>query len=427
MNSYRFPFYRINRSDTMRRVALLAAIMLSGGLLMIPRIPLALIVILIAIHSFGFLSLRVDRRKAVIYTWIILVMVFAFLREQHVDVIANVTRLTNFMVALAILKIYWGDARGRFLDDYKAILMPIAVIGIITTFLAVVAPGLFGLVQVGSQRMFTLAGVFNYSVPLVQTVGPPRPMGFFWEPGVFAAHLNILLFILFVRKERLVLIAVAFGSILLTQSTAGIGVAVLQSIYFIALTLFQRSMKLREAFLLIIALITAPTVFALTSENFYDKFSGGAVGSFSARNFDLAVAVKVIQQHPLIGIGFSEAAYMRFSGDTSLDTAVLSETDQEGRFSTNGVMIVLYSIGIPLGSLFLVSFFRQKIFPHRLCFGGVLLFLLTSSPLAFTPLFCFFAFSGLALRARDEASKAWSYMPADRQYEAHASPFRPFL
>ncbi len=365
---------------------------------MIPRLPLALLVILIAAVAFGFLSRTLNTRKTPIYAWILIVMTFAFLRPQDIDFSANFTRLVNFVVALAILNIYWSENRAALLlQDYRTIMMPIAVIGIITVIVAIGAPGLFSLVQSGSQRMFTLAGVFNYSVPLVADIGVPRPMGFFWEPGVFAVHLNILLFILFSKREHVLPISIILLAIMLTQSTTGISVALAQAVYFILSGVLRRRLKRNELRLFLISLVLAPVIAALAMQNISDKIFGVSAGSFIARSFDLVVAMQVIEDNPLIGIGFSQRAYMTFAGGAAIDISTLSKIDQNGRFNTNGVMILLYSTGIPLGLMFVFGLFRQQHFPNPLMFGLSILALLFSSPLSFTPLFVALAFSGLII------------------------------
>lgn len=397
-NPFAPSVWRINREDALRRLALFAVILMSGGNLAFPRLPLAMLVLLIAIHSYGFLSARISTRKTLIYAWLALVMIFAFLRVHHVDVSANIIRLVNFVVTLAILKIYWGDARKKFVDDIVVLILPMAYIGLATGFLAAVAPGLFSFVHIGAQRMFTIGGIFNYGVPLVLESGLPRPMAFFWEPGVFAAHLNILLFCMFVQNKKLIPIAVVFAAILWTQSTTGIALAVAQGGYFIFISMLKRRLKTREVLLLVTAFVAAPLLILIAMDNVYSKFSGAGAGSFAARSFDFSVAVQVIEENPLIGIGFSQTAYMRYSGDTSLDVSALSVMDQDGRFNTNGVMLILYSIGLPLGLIYFVGLFRQSLVPQRLMFGAVTTTLLASNPLSLTPYFLLFVFNGFSLR-----------------------------
>lgn len=389
----------IDRADFTRRLVLACAILASGGLLFIPRGPLTALMLLIGAIVYRFGVPRLDMGKLLIYGWIYAVMVLAFLREQEIDTTTNFIRLGSFVAGLMLLNIYSDTKFGsRLLDDLRAILLPLPYIAIVTVALSFVVPGAFMRIEIGAQTMYTFLGVFSYAASLVETSNLIRPIGFFWEPGVFAIYLNILLFVLFVQKTKLTHLGATVIAIVLTSSTVGILFAGAQGLYFILGNLRQRRKGVRDVLLIGATLLAAPAFYAVADQNIADKFFGAFQGSFTARNFDLNTGMEVISENPLTGIGFSTQAYFRYSGSGTADTSTLSEEDQAGRLSTNGVMVVLFSLGVPLGVIYLGGVFFQGLFPHRLLFGTMILVFLSSNALSFSPFFVFLLFSGMMLR-----------------------------
>lgn len=389
-----------DRLKVQRRLILFFAILASGGNLLIPRELLALVILLISILYFRPFSGRVKTRNLLIYGWLALVIILTFVRFQPIDVVQNVTRLINFVIALVLLRIYTQAGRDKLFDDLRTLITPMSYQAIATVLLAFITPEIFTFIEAESQSFYSFLGVLNYHVQNYSSTFV-RPDGFFWEPGVFQIYLNILLFILFVQHAPVRTIAVVLAATLVTQSTTGILIATAQVFYFSIIPLFLRGKTYRKLIIFITVLALSPVFYSFTKDNLNEKLTGASVGSSAARLYDFQSGVLVLQEHPLLGIGFNPNLYVDISVRLNPDTSMLNATAQKsGRFNTNGLLIALYSLGLPLGLMYIVALMFQGFVPHRLAFGGLLLLCISSEPLSLTPFFAMFAFSGLRLRLR---------------------------
>lgn len=392
------PLRNICQKCVLRRLILFCAILLSGGNLAIPRLPIAIFALLLGVAFFSFLSMRVDKRKMPAYIWFLLVISFSFLRIQEVDIFSNFTRIINFIIGFLLLKIYCEESRLVLLRDLRVLILPLSYLGVATFLLGHLAPSLFFTFESNQQRMYSFLYIFNYVT--LNADSQLRPIAIFWEPGVFQIYLNILLFALFSQRENTIFIAVTTVAILITHSTMGILIAAIQISYFTIIPILRRSTNFKKIALFLVVIAALPAIFQFVEQNFTEKFSGALSGSSAARIFDLNIAIMILSDHPILGIGFNDNSYLNYAGSTSADTSMLSLQDTNGRFNTNGVMVVLYSLGIPMGIFLIGSFFFQIFFDHKILFGMIILLMLSSSPLAFNPFFLLFAFSGMMAPSR---------------------------
>lgn len=408
------PTSKAARLTLQRRIVLFASILVSGGNFLIPREIVTLLILLILVNSFKVFSFKVSKRNFLIWGWLALVMVLAFVRFQEIDVFQNTIRLTNFVVGLALLRLYVDAGSEYLLEDLRVLTMPMAYQAIATVALAYVAPALFVPLDAKGANLQTFLGVLNFNVTYYSS-SFVRPAGFFWEPGVFQIYLNVLLFILFVQHAPLRKIVLAFVAVLATQSTTGVLTATALVIYFSIVPLFSRNRIYRKLVILIAVLVTAPYFFSVVRENLNEKLTGIAAASSVARMYDLQTGLMVVREHPFFGIGFNQFAYTDLAAQLNTDVSGLSAANQEnGRLSTNGLLIVLFSVGLPLGSMYLAGFLFQKLMPHKLAFATLLLLSLSTEPLSLTPFFVMFAFSGLRLprkRSREGASQTGASRP----------------
>ena len=58
-----------------RRIILFCAILMTGGNLLIPREPLALLILALGAFYFGTFSTTLNRRKIFVYVWLAVVMI----------------------------------------------------------------------------------------------------------------------------------------------------------------------------------------------------------------------------------------------------------------------------------------------------------------------------------------------------------------
>jgi hypothetical protein len=113
----------------------------------------------------------------------------------------------------------------------------------------------------------------------------------------------------------------------------------------------------------------------------------------------------VILENPVIGIGFDYEQYEQAAARLGyVDTQLSEKAAIERSTTTNGVVFLFYSIGIPLALPFLLGIFRQQFFRHRWLIGAALFLTFLSESLIFTPFFLMIIFSGLSLAPRRQGT-----------------------
>lgn len=140
---------------------------------------------------------------------------------------------------------------------------------------------------------------------------------------------------------------------------------------------------------------------AIAAVNVRDKLSGDAQGSYLAREYDLFTGMNIIAENPWFGIGFDYDQYYRASSHLGFADTVLPDRILQEHGNSNGIIFLLYSLGIPLGVPFLIGTFRQTLFPNRVLMGMVLFLGFLGEAIIFTPFFLMIIFSGLTLSSRN--------------------------
>lgn len=401
------PAYSVLREQTFaRRIILFCAILLSGGNIVLPRPVLALACLLLAMVYFrGRVQTRGVHRN-IAYIWLAIVVLLALRQSQAGDLLATITRIVNFAVALGLVHIYWDEGREKLMTDLATVVYPMSFQAILTVVFAFVLPGQFYLVDTPDVSFSTLAGLFNYHDVSGREVLFIRPDGFFYEPGVFQCYLNLLLFVLLQRKSGWWKMAPVMLALLTLQSTTGFIILGLQLLYFSlkGVSLHRSGLKGAARFALIV--LVAGVVAPFAASNIQTKLVGEKASSANARQFDLVAGWMVIAEHPLLGIGFNHETYRDVSTSLNAGNRKLDTDDQHtGRYTSNGLIMVLYTVGIPLGVLYLLGMMRQDLMPDRLIFAAIVFLALSTESLVFTPFFALFGLRGLCYKTR--ARRAW--------------------
>ncbi|MEM7665445.1 MAG: O-antigen ligase family protein [Pseudomonadota bacterium] len=380
----------------MRQLALFAGMLLSGGLLLIPREPLLALVLILCFALTNPLSLF---RREFSLVWIVLALTVAvaLIGGQSFQVMPMVIRYANFFGGLALLAMYLGESRRTLADDLYPILKLMAFQALLTPFVYILFQGYFWSFQVHNTIYTTLFYIFTFH-DLIDTGSLfKRPDGFFFEPGVFHIYLNIFLFIaLFVRKRSPFDIALAALAVMATQSTTGVIVLMMQFAYayFNWLKTADRGQKL--GVFVFVPLLLMPLA-GYMAYNVVEKFTGEFRGSAEAREYDLVTGLRVVAEQPLTGIGFDEERYFDYSQRLGYREVDLSDENITERGNTNGIVSLLFNLGIPMGAMFLFGVFRQRMFAPRLLFAGIIIVSLLTEALFLKPFFLMIAFSGLLL------------------------------
>lgn len=378
-----------------RRLALLVAILLSGGMLLFPR-PLLLTILLafILLASKGNGLLR--KSTALIWWLLAVILTVTLIRPGPVDPSSLVIRYANFIAAILLLSLYVKSGFDAVQSDLMNILPWFGWQAIFTFLLANIAPFLFTKINSGDFEFSTIFLLFNYHELLADTAGLKRPNGFFYEPGVLQIYLNIYLYLSLLVCNSRRHIAVSTVAVFCTLSTTGLIIASLIWIasFFTTSTSSKKSKKRLISILVIVAI--APILISITYQNIEDKFTGEMQGSAIARQYDLFTGLNIVREYPLLGIGFDHSRYLELLPYAAYTDTLLSEENALSRSSSNGVLYLFYSLGIPLGLFFLVCTYKQKVFPHRKIFFSLVFLSLLSEAIIYTPFVLLLVYSALA-------------------------------
>ncbi|MEM7689144.1 MAG: O-antigen ligase family protein [Pseudomonadota bacterium] len=398
----------------LRQIALLAGILMSGGLLLIPREPV--LVIVVATCFILKNPLRLFRPEfALIWMVLFAVAGVVLIGGESFQLTPMIIRYANFFAGLTLLLVYIDERRSTLADDLYPILKLMAFQAILTPIAFILFSRYFFSVRVFDTEYTTFYFLFTFHE--FQDYGAmfKRPDGFFFEPGVFQIYLNVFLFIcLFVRRQSPVDIAIATAAVLATQSTAGVVIMLVQFAYayFVWLRTADRSQKL--GVFVFVPIMLLPLA-AYMSYNVTEKFYGALSGSAEAREYDLRTGISVALEQPLTGIGFDYEKYFDIASRVGYREAQLSKENITERGNTNGIVVLFYSLGIPLALVFLTGLFRQRLFRPGLLMGALAALSLISESLSLTPFFLMLLFSGLLIqpkRVTDIFGKARAPHPA---------------
>jgi len=224
-------------------------------------------------------------------------------------------------------------------------------------------------------------GLFNF----------PRSQGVFWEPGVLQFFLNFFLFLSIKNnKNKIKSLLIAF-SIIITYSTAGYVLLLINILYFI--------LKRGNYFYLILTSVLGYFFIVLLIINFENKIYGDESDSTLGRNMDALIAIKLISMKPLLGHGFLDYQDINASYDFYLikreffsKQKLLIDANLNQRFGlTNDLLNLFVIFGIPVALYFLYKLYHQNIL-ELLKLDRVILFILIllgvySEPILMTPFF----------------------------------------
>lgn len=388
-----------DRHVFVRRLALFLSMLISGGLLLFPRIPILIMVILLGLAAAGFRVAPIRRTWPVLFL-LVCVLVITLVRPGPIHFESLVIRYANFFCALVLLNVYLLGRPTALANDLYVILRWMAFQAVATVVLAHTVRFLFATINLGEASFQTILLLFNYHSLIEDASGLLRPDGFFYEPGVFQIYLNIYLYLtLFVfRNHKQAFLAVL--AVFATQSTTGVLIAII-----LLSAAFYEQMKLSsfrgKLLTLLFALIVAPPVVYLSYSNVTDKLFGELQGSSWAREYDFYTGINVIAEYPLLGIGFDNQRYLSVAGRVGYEDTQLSQRNLDERGgNSNGLIFLIYNLGIPLSLPFLFSILNQKLFQHRFIFGSLLSLSFFGESIILTPFFLIFILSGFIIGYR---------------------------
>jgi hypothetical protein len=374
-----------------RRFALFLSMLISGGLMVFPREPILLLIILACLK---ITQMRLSKLRQIWPLLLLLatILVVTLVRPGPVSFASLVSRFTNYLAALLMLQVYLHAPEGALMKDLRVLLFPMVLQAIATVVLAHSMGALFMPVSIGEQGYFTFVGLFNYHITIDGLSSVIRPDGFFFEPGVFQVYLNLYLYLALFAFHNLRRAGLAVLAVLSTQSTTGLLICmILLSTWFIQHV--ATSTLRRKVAAACLALVLAPPMLYMVHDNITDKLSGTTQGSSWAREYDLFTGLRIVAENPWLGIGFEVDRYLAASGRLGYEGTLLTSSQMQERPTSNGILQLFYSLGIPLALPFLIGIFRQRLFRHRTLIGLWLMLSLFGEALLFTPFFLFVVFS----------------------------------
>jgi hypothetical protein len=382
-----------------RRIALSIGILLSGGMLILPRIPLLFLLFLFSMLATGFRGVPIFATRKI---WILLGVIFliTLVRPGEIDFESLIIRYANFIGGIFLLSIYLRSGYSELSKDLFFLFPWMSFQAILTFLLANIFPFAFTEIKIPNDSSFhTIFYIFNYHIIIEDFSGFIRPNGFFWEPGVFQIYMNLYLYLaLFVfRSRKHVLLAIL--AVACIYSTTGLLIA---SILLGAASIKNLSVSNRKSKLLVILATSfiAPIILTVTAQNLEEKFFGESQGSSLIRQYDMIAGLNVISNYPILGIGFDHLRYQEVVSNYFFVADVLGLNSVPERATSNGIIYLAYTIGLPLALIFIVGIFRQKIFKDQFLIGIVLFLSMFGEALIYTPFFIMFVFSFLAIERR---------------------------
>nr|AIA12073.1 Unknown Function [uncultured bacterium] len=393
------------RELVVRRLTLLAGLLLTGGLFIFPRVPL-----LVAIAGGAFFlngpTLGFRREMLPVYALLFVILGVSLIGGGGVDIGDLAIRYANFAAGLILLGLYLKLPRNTLAEDMYFFGKIFSIQAVLTVLFAELGNRFFSSISADGELEYRTLGLFfTYHVMLEDSTRFLRPDGFFYEPAVFQIFLNLQLYLaLFIFKDRKWGAAALMG-VLATQSTTALIVA-FGLIGFYYIRLLPTASAFEKIAGLVIAPVLAIPLVIIAAQNFESKFQGVAVGSKWAREFDAYTGLSIVAEYPLTGIGFSRERYSEMAMKHGYMVSELSDENLATRVrgNSNGIVMVLFTMGIPLALVFFYGLFRQRFFPHKYIVAAVVFTSLLPEPLALNPFFLMLTFSGLLYVPRREAS-----------------------
>lgn len=380
-------------------IMLFLVMMLSGGNHLFVRNPICLLVMVVygvrIYKQLGGITLKcIPRRIWYFFTAFLCVIILQVLILNIFDS-AALAALSNIIAGMIVYSYYRLVGIDVLISEIMTVMKIMIVLGLISAILYTFFPDLFSVYEFtdsyGDKRRVSHVAFLFYRIIGIKD----RLCGFFWEPGIYQIYLNIFLILQLGKYKEKVWILAAILSVILTISTTGY---IILSIILLH-ELFKKVYMTKNRYT-VIAVLAAAAIglgygYKIVSDNISNKVSGENQGSFFARQADVIAGLTIAYENPLIGIGANTDRFKQMRSRIAWQGELTgSQTKDTG--NTNGLISLMYIWGIPLAIWYLWGLCRQKLISSSKWVMAVLLLLsLNSEPLAMTPFFLLFTYSGL--------------------------------
>lgn len=277
---------------------------------------------------------------------------------NHENIVTYISRILSVMLGYIICRYIRSE---QFYKCFDKSMVIISISSLIMEFIAYVLPQLLSLLP----KVYNTADKLHYSFFLSSlyqknNIGTSliRANGIFWEPGAFAIYLIFALFIqLFAMKTANVKTVVLYLiTLFFTFSTTGyITVSVLLLTYIFSNKSSGLSKRLKAIFIAIIVAVLFISFYAENSELYSKVFSKLTSGTSSAttRYSSIYNGIKVIFDHPLLGVASQSQSYM-----SDYVASVGNQYSNGGNIIANTVISYTVNYGVMFGLLFLIGHYK---------------------------------------------------------------------
>lgn len=381
-------------------IMLFLVMMLSGGNHLFIRNPICLFVMVVygarIYKQLGGITLKcIPRRIWHFFTAFLCVISLQVLILNIFDS-AALAALSNIIAGMIVYTYYRLVGIDVLISEITIVMKIMIVLGLISAILYTFFPDLFSVYEFtdsyGDKRTVKhVAFLFYRGVIGIQD----RLYGLFWEPGIYQIYLNIFLILQLNKYKEKLWILAAILSIILTISTTGYVILSIILLHELFKKVYMTKNRYTVIAVLAVAAIGLGYGYKIVSDNISNKISGENQGSFFARQADVIAGLTIAYENPLIGIGANTERFKQMRSQIAWQGELTgSQTKDSG--NTNGLVGLMYVWGIPLAVWYLWGVCRQKIISGSKWIMAVLLLLsLNSEPLAMTPFFLLFTYSGL--------------------------------
>lgn len=294
---------------------------------------------------------------------------------------AYILMISRLLTAILLSNLWSFE---KFVNIFLRVLRIIATISLIGYIMCQINPDIIDLLPkitiltADRSDTTTYATLFFYNVPKEFGETPwIRNFGAFWEPGAFAAYLNIGLYFIFFQKKkykfRALDVCLFIATLVTTTSLGGIsGAVVLLLTYVIAPRVSEKQSKLK---ILVVLLAIVAALYISGNEDFMYLFGdrinpeGAYNGSTDSRWHSIMGNISIFFDYPIFGAGIQTV-------DSCLEEYYYS-VGGLGRVihNTNTMLIYFSSLGIFYGSFFFCLYCKIAARSIRGLFYKIVLFI----------------------------------------------------
>lgn len=307
----------------------------------------------------------------------------------------------SLIISVYLFLVSYRKRKSNLINDFFLVLQLFVLHAFVGYLLYLIVPNQF-IKTVGLNKSFHNLFYISFS-----TFGNfHRNTGFFWEPGVFQFVANLFLFYCIKFNKSIVIILIAFFSVVSSLSTTGLVILMFNITYFLYCKWKERKIKIINILLLFLSMIVlVPTILS----NFKDKTNLENTSGI-VRLRDYYLGIELIKEKPFLGHGLYDsknALIKRFSKKIESDLFSKEYLDISGNMGggfTNGFFGLIIWYGIPVSFLIYLFCFKNKFvvgdFIERIIFYLIILISTFFLPITNTALFLMFPFSFFILNQK---------------------------